>query len=130
MDNKIMPVSVSWDNESRTVLCFRISGYWTWQEFNWAWLESMAMMRSVPHTVNTIVDLSQVSNFPLDLLTRSVQYVRSQPRNWGISIFSTTNSFLTLMFSTFRSMAPRESTRLQFAPSMEVARQTLAALPH
>lgn len=125
-----MPVTVNWDNDTRTVLCFRITGHWTWQEFHWAWLESVAMLYSVPHTVNTIVDVTQMVNMPLDLVTRSLNLVRSQPQNWGMSFISTNNSFLTFMFNSFKSIAPHESLRLQLVPNVEVARQYLEEPVH
>ena len=121
-----MPVNVSWDDDARTLLCFRIAGHWTWQELNWAWLECMAMMNNVPHKVNIIVDITEMVNMPMDLIMRTVQLIRCQPHNTGISVIATDNGFVNMLFENLRRIIPRESSFLRAVPNVEAARQTLA----
>jgi hypothetical protein len=121
-----MSVTVNWDNSAHTLICFRISSRWTWDEFNWAWLESVAMMHSTSHKVDTIVDIADMVSLPPDLLTRTVNLVRYQPRNAGISVLTMNNGFLQLLFNSLKRIAPRESAYLRYAPNIEAARLSLA----
>lgn len=123
-----MSVSVGWDDNAHTRICFRITGRWTWDEFNWAWLESVAMVNSTPHKVNAIVDITEMINLPPDLLTRSVNIVRQKLPNSGVSILALNNGFMNMLFASLRRIAPRESAYLQIAPSMDAARRSLAIL--
>ncbi len=123
-----MPVSVNWDDNAHTLICFRIAGHWTWQEFNWAWLESVAMLNSVPHKVHTIIDIADNISVPPDLLTQSVNLVRLQPRNTGLAFIITNSGFLNLLLATLKRIIPRESAYLRSVPNVEAARRTLAAM--
>ncbi len=123
-----MPVNVSWDDEARTLLSFRIAGHWTSQELNWSWLECIAMIKSVPHNVNTIVDITEMVNMPMDLVMQTVQLIRSQPHNAGVSFVTTDSRYLNLLFDNLRRITPRESVFLRDVPKVEAARQTLATM--
>ncbi len=123
-----MPVMVNWDDDAHTLLCFCVTGRWTWQEYNWAWLESISMMSSVSHKVNFIIDATEMISLPPDLLTRILNFVRSQPRNVGISFVATTSGFLNLLLTSLKQIAPREIGYLRSVPSIEAARHTLSLM--
>ena len=123
-----MPVTVNWDDDAHTRVCFCVVGRWTWQEFSWAWLESVSMMSSVSHTVHFIIDVNDMVGLPPDLLTRSISFVRSQPRNTGISFVATSSGFISLLLSSLKRIIPQESAYLRWVPNVEAARRNLAAI--
>jgi len=123
-----MPVTVSWDNDTHTLICFGVVGRWTWQEFNWAWLESVSMMSGVSHKVHFIIDVNDMVGLPPDLLTRGINFVRSQPHNTGISFVATSSGFINLLLSSLKRIVPQESAYLRWVPNVEAARRNLAAM--
>jgi len=91
-----MPVTVNWDNDMQTVLCFRITEHWTWEEFCWAWLESAEMVSSLSYKVNLIVEFTEVMGLHLNGLTQIVNIIHGQTHNFGTATFVYHNNFVDL----------------------------------
>jgi hypothetical protein len=125
---KLMAVTVDWDDTAHTRICFRMVGRWTWQEFNWAWLESVSMMSSVSHKVNFIIDTTEMLSLPSDLFTRILNFVRSQPRHTSISFVATPSGFINLLLGSFKRIVPHESAYLRCVPNVEAARRNVAVI--
>ena len=49
-----MTITVTWDNEDKTIVRTEISGNWTWEEYHDALTETYALVRSVDHEVALI----------------------------------------------------------------------------
>lgn len=117
-----MPLTVVWDNAEQTVICYRIVGRWSWDEFYDVWQKSMVMIRSVPHTVNGIVDLGQAIGMPQGAVLKTAYMVRNQPANAGITMIAGGGGFVNLLVTGLKRVAPREGRHLFIASSVESAR--------
>lgn len=65
-----MPVEVRWYDERQTLIYFRYEGRWTWEDFYAAVDASRAMLDSVDHVVDIIVDMQASAGIPSgDIIT-------------------------------------------------------------
>ena len=103
-----MPVTVNWDNDMQTVLCFRITEHWTWQEFCWAWLESAKMVSTLSYKVNLKVEFTEVMGLDLNGLTQIVNIVHCQQRNFGTATFVYDNNFMALRSTNLNTIARQD----------------------
>lgn len=120
-----MAISVSWDNPDKTVICYRMVGRWSWDEFYVIWQDSMVMIRSVTHQVNGIVDLSQSVGMPQGALLKTAYMLRNQPANAGLTIIVNGGDFVNLLIGSLKRVAPREGRHLGIALTVEAARKII-----
>lgn len=125
-----MPVSVSWDNESKTVIRYDLEGRWTWDEALTAFDTAALMLAEVQHTVNFIVNpVDPVSQIyvPPNTLGNLITLYRRSTDNAGISVLLINNATVRTLTRLMSTLNPAVATRFLFADSLEEARLILNA---
>ena len=59
-----MPVSISWDDEAKTIIRWDYVGKWTWAEVERASEEALALMNSAAYPICLIHDFSHSAGLP------------------------------------------------------------------
>ena len=117
-----MGITVTWDNEDRTILRLDINRQWNWDEYDDAIDMAYFMITEIGHKVDLITDLSRDTAVPGDEAVRHFQRAfRLRPANVGQTITSGGNSFSRKVFSSFQ--------RTLAAASLIEARAILANCP-
>jgi hypothetical protein len=113
-----MPITVRWDNDTKTIIYYIFDGAWTWDEFNTVYKDVYAMLDTVEHKVHAIVDLRTSRLLPRDTLTEMRRLTYEQHENGGITIFITTNALARTFYSILSNVyrRAREIFRLVNTP--------------
>ncbi|MEL7236056.1 MAG: hypothetical protein AAGK74_16240, partial [Chloroflexota bacterium] len=77
-----MGIRVVWDDDEKTVVRHIYEGTWTWRDFREAVHKAWAMMHTVDHTVDAILDLRNGDVIPKGSALYQAKYVvRHRPAN-------------------------------------------------
>ena len=95
-----MPIRVYWDDPEKTIVRYDFEGNWTWDELYKVYYQAIAMETSVPYRVDIILDMRLSGRIPGNVLLHIKNFSEKQPPNVGLSIFVTTNAFITSLYHT------------------------------
>jgi hypothetical protein len=94
-----MPIQVFWEDDAQTIVRYNFEGTWTWDELYPAYYQAIAMEKSVTDRVDVILDMRDSGRVPANALLHIKNISEKQPPNIGLSIFVTTNAFVTSMYN-------------------------------
>jgi hypothetical protein len=120
-----MSIITSWVDPEKTIARYEFVGQWTWDEMSVAIKEMYAMLGSVPHKVDIIIDLSGSSGEPPRGMLAHLRAGTMEARNnWNSGVFVGVSPFVRVLLNTFRRVEPRLAKRYAVANTIQEA-QTL-----
>lgn len=124
-----MPISVSWDDEEKTVILLDFSGQWTWTDYDGARVATNATLDTVAHPVAMIVDFHQSQYVPHDILMHARHALDSAHPNLDTFVLVGANTFFQHIYQLLQHAFPLLTARhrVLFASTREDARARLAA---
>lgn len=98
-----MAIHLDWDDESNQIIQIRIEGRWTWDELENTLRQTIAMMDSVSHKVDFIIDVSRSHMLPGGA-TQAAQNVATPEthRNEGVKVIIGANTLIRLAYEAYR----------------------------
>jgi hypothetical protein len=97
-----MPHTVDWHDPEQTIILRTLSGDWGWEEFVAGFDEIFARIRSVPHTVDVILDDSAAGEPPgVGAMTHFGRIWSSRPPNLGAIIIVGAGEYMRIMGESF-----------------------------
>lgn len=121
-----MNVTVSWDNDARTVIRYDFEKQWTWDEFYAAATSAFAMTRSVSHLVDTISNFTPGAALPPNALFQFRRAMYTAPANRGVNVIVGASALIKTLVLLFSQLNRDLSERLILVDSLEQAREVLA----
>ena len=123
-----MTVQASWDNEDQTIIRTNFVGAWTWGEAHEAADTMNAMMASVDHTVNLIVDVTHSSRVPQFALKEIRAMLLKRSPNADLTVIVGANSVAASLWTTIaQTYGWLFHNSYTFVDTLEEARAHLAA---
>jgi len=117
-----MTITTRWVDEEQTIATYELVGRWTWEEMTVAIKEMYAMLDSVPHKVDIIIDLSQSpSEPPRGMLAHLRNGTMEARNNWNSGVFVGVSPFVRVLLNTFRRVEPRLAKRYAVANTVDEA---------
>ena len=98
-----MGIKVTWYDDDKTILHWQYEEKWTWDEFVDANVAARRMIISVPHTVDSIVELGS-KLLPEGAFSRGKQQADLTPENHGITVVVTQNSAVRIILSVLQTI--------------------------
>ncbi len=96
-----MTIHVTWGNENKTVLINVYEGLWNLDDFYGAVRQTNALLDSVNHKVNIILDVGKSGLFPKGLMS-AVRMLSQNPHpNNGMMAMVGCNVFVRVFYDTF-----------------------------
>ena len=97
-----MGIQVSWFNDEKTILIHHITGRWTIAELRSAATEAWDMMRSVPHTVDVLMDVSTGNTLPSNFIVHGKHIASSRPKNAGTIVIIGGTAFMKALYRIYQ----------------------------
>lgn len=124
-----MAITVEWDDEARTIVRMSSCEAWDLDEFRHACLQSMALVRSVRHSVYVLSMIYLNFPIPHGILWQLRDLNKMRPPNWGGGIAITQDSFVTTLVATLSQIyMERNENRLFIVKSEAEAYRVIAEL--
>jgi hypothetical protein len=82
-----MSVIVHWENSQHTAVMLRFRATWTWAEFELASARLEALVSSVSHRVDVLIDMAEAGEIPTDGLLRMGELYADALPNLGQYVF-------------------------------------------
>lgn len=121
-----MSISVTWDNEAKTIVRFEYEGKWTWEDFYEKIDAANKMMDTVESPCVSIIDMQKSHFLPSGaaLHIRNVIRKSMSHNNSGISVFLDADVIVKAMIEVLRKSYPDilENTEWLYAKTLEQAR--------
>ena len=122
-----MTIITGWLDSEKTIARYEFVGRWTWEEMTVAIKEMYAMLDSVPHAVDIIIDLSQSpSEPPRGMLAHLRTGTMEARANWNSGIFVGVSPFVRVLINTFRRVEPGLAKRYAVANTIDEACDVIA----
>ena len=125
-----MGITTQWDNDAKTIIRCIYAGSWEWSDMHRSIAEVKALMQSVAHTVDIIIDVTHSQVLPANPLTH-LDNLHSLPReaNAGQTILVGANMFVKRIYALFCRANPEMIVRFQVAATLDEARAILTRQP-
>ncbi|NWF68280.1 MAG: hypothetical protein HXY40_04280 [Chloroflexi bacterium] len=121
-----MPVTVQWDDDAHTIIYFRLTAPWSWDDYEHGDQQVRALLDSVNHTVDIILDFASMGMLPLN----SFPYIRRAAidihPNQGMVAILGINAFLRMLGNAMEAVYPQIATTRRPAASKEEAYRMIA----
>lgn len=98
-----MPITVTWLDDRKTITHWVLTDPWTLEELYAANEADAAMIRSVPHTVCSLIDTQGVT-VPRTLFTALNGLSRNDPPNYDMSAIITHSAVIRALLSMYQRM--------------------------
>lgn len=123
-----MAITVSWLDDTQTMLRYDVSGAWTWQDLAEALNQGNDLMDSVSHRVEVIVDMSGSAGMPANMieLGRRMTGIR-RPENMGVVVVIQGGALLEALVGTMRRIYKGLDQSILYADTLEAARAAAVA---
>ena len=117
---------IQWDNDEKTILLHIYEGVVTLQDYFHVTNQSKAAIKSLPHTVHTIMDRTGVEKLP-EGITRALQYAnKNLPPNQGMRLIIGAGPKTRILMDIGRILAPKLISNVYFAHNIDEAREIIA----
>ena len=117
-----MTIITSWMDSEKTIARYEFVGRWTWEEMTVAIKEMYAMLDSVPHGVDIIIDLSRSPSEPPRGMLAHLRTGTMEARvNWNSGVFVGVSPFVRVLINTFRRVEPGLAKRYAVANTVDEA---------
>jgi hypothetical protein len=121
-----MPVQVVWDDEAHTILRQIYSGHLKLSDYIEASDEFGRMAKTVPHSIHSIMDRTQVLSTP-SIILPALRYANNNlPPNLDLRIVVKASMFTRLIVDIGRRAAPRLVNNVHFVDTVEEAHLLIA----
>ncbi len=120
-----MPITIRWFNAEHTIIQYEFEGRWSWEELHAAIEQVQALMNSVDHRVDIIVDVSGSRGIPAGAITQMRGGTLKASENWGMGVFVGTGAFIKALLNTFSRVYPQMGERYATADTPEAAHQII-----
>ena len=121
-----MPIQVVWDNEAKTAIRQIYTGNLTLQDYITATDLLAQMTKSVPYTVHSLMDRTEVTSAP-GIVLPAMRYANNHvPPNLGIRVVIKGDMFTHVIVDIGRRVAPRLVHDIYFANTLEEGRAIIA----
>lgn len=123
-------IVAAWDNEEKTIIRVTYGLTWTWDDYFQADQAAQALLDSVDHRVDLILDMLNTA-LPADSLSRIPTLIRAgiglaRP-NTGIVVLVGTSGYLRTLISAFQKVYPQESRRVFLVETLDEAYALIAS---
>lgn len=101
-----MSINVSWENQSKTAVQVTLQRGWSWDELYQAIEQADALITSVPHRVDLIIDISHAGGLPRDFMSAAGDiFEQGEARaNEGRKIVVGANMLIRMAYSGFQKV--------------------------
>jgi hypothetical protein len=128
---KVMAIQIIWDNEEKTILRHVYTGQWTWEEMRQQDAEVQAMLSTVSHPVDMIIDMRDSFFLPRGPTIGNLRNAEAHlPANARSIVLVGSNILVLLISRVMRLIPSTASRRFYIAASLEEARDIIAKIPH
>ena len=115
-----MAITVEWDDEAHTIVRTASQEEWDLDEFRHACLQSMALVRSVRHSVYVLSALYLNFTIPYGILWQLRDLNQLRPPNWGGGVAITRDNFAATLVSTLSQIYMQRNENRLFVVKNEV----------
>lgn len=117
-----MTVRIEWDNEDRNTIIWTLIGRWTWDEFDAAWSEMIAMLDTAAGKKPDIVfDVRRMTMLPADVITRMKKDYLNIPPTAGRRLAVGVDTHLQLFWNTFTDLPYANHLKMTYFETLEEA---------
>jgi hypothetical protein len=99
-------VSVSWDNDEKTIIRWKFQADWTWPDVYHAIELETELLDSVDYTVHTIADMRWMTQTPTSAFSMVKDAIKSRHANLGLTIFLGSNIYARMMYQMVVTVYP------------------------
>ncbi|MEO8607692.1 MAG: hypothetical protein ABI690_07430 [Chloroflexota bacterium] len=123
-----MPITVEWANAERTVLLYRVTEHWTWDDFHSANQTTHDLLVSIDHPVDLICDFSTSQTIPPRVLSNIGRALRQKrPGNVRQIVVVGVTGLLRNLADVLRTLYPNATANIIDAHTIEHAFRLLSA---
>ncbi|MDX2078267.1 MAG: hypothetical protein SFZ02_17675 [bacterium] len=121
-----MGFNVIWDNDEKTILRQTYTARWTVDDFLACTDKTYRLLNNVPHTVHIIIDLTQATRTPANILSAMRYAEEHVNENLGQIVVIGADDFAKEIFSPARRIAPNATRTMIFVETLPQAYDFLA----
>ncbi|MBN1965134.1 MAG: hypothetical protein JW910_10845 [Anaerolineae bacterium] len=119
------PIDVQWGNPDRTLVVYTAHGAWEWNDLYDATREAHALLATVNHVVDSIVDVTNAQAFPGGSLWHARRMASARHPNSGRLVYVGGHSFIKAVFDVISRMYRADHPSFLYANTLDEAHALL-----
>jgi hypothetical protein len=116
-----MPIHLFWDSPDQNIIRQEFSGRWTSDEYVQNVFAMYDMMRTVPHKVHIIVDMTHTEGVTTRMIAAAPRFQENLPVNRGLTVGINIPSYLVSIVHIASRIYPRLGRNVHFANTLDDA---------
>ena len=120
-----MPIHVFWDNPERNIIRQEFNGRWTSDEYVKNVFTMYDMIRTVPHKVHIIVDMTRTEGMTTRMIAAAPRFNANLPDNRGMTVGINIPSYLVSIVRVATRIYPRLGRNVHFTNTLDEAYTTI-----
>jgi hypothetical protein len=123
-----MSISVTWDNEDKTILRMTVVGRWTWAEYFASAEQARDAISTVDHPVDIIGDMLRSGPVPLGMPIRRFRYaIDMMPTNFRKAAIIGGSPFTKSLMIAFMQIYRKANEKMVLVQTIDEAYAALSA---
>lgn len=120
-----MPILVKWYDDTTRITVWEFVGEWDWRDYHSAINKAVVLLKTVDHTVDSIMDLRLNESYPADMLLHGPRWFRVAPANFGVTVVAGGGAFIQNIALTIGRLYKPFGEKILIAKDMESAYEIL-----
>ena len=120
-----MDVKIQWENASRTVLRYTLTGSWNWEQFYTIFEQQIKIPAPCDHRLCILIDLRAVTYIPSDAILHLKRAAQMAQTLGGMIVVIATSVTTTTLYCLFVSMYKSAGAQFRLASTIEEAHALL-----
>jgi hypothetical protein len=121
-----MGITVTWDNDDRTVIRQIYEGDWDIADYYQAVMTTQRLAGEIDHPFDLILDLTRARRSSISLLSAARRVENNVPPNRRRAVVVRADAYLKAIIQVGRRIAPRAGSEVYFADTLDDARALIA----
>lgn len=114
-------ITLNWVGSKQMVLIWEFGQRWSRTDFLMACQKSLTMTKSVDHSVNIIIDLSQSRFYPSNLMYLAYSGIQMRCKNIGTVVVVSESQLWSRLYHHLTQIYSMDSLSVQFVTSLDAA---------
>ena len=99
-----MPINLTWENDAKTIVRMEMAGRWTWDEAYVGSKEGYAMLESVGHVVDVIIDFRSSLGIPSAAIVHARNMIGHRHPRTGMTVMIGAGTFMLTLWGVLKKV--------------------------
>jgi|GEM_PF-1619405 len=120
-----MPITITWDDEAKTMFRYTFEGQWTWDDVYATMQKANTMLPENPVRIDVLIDYQSTARIPDSFITNLKGIAKRQPDFAGITVIIAKSAIIKVFVDVSRRTDAKIADKIYWVETDEQAYQLI-----